>query len=541
MTNFLVLFLDVSKAFDSAWTENLFFQLHELGVTVRTCRLMYRTYIDFKCKVRVYNKTSEWYPMMCGIHQGGFLSLIKYVIFINSLLKDLELSKLCCTIYNIKTSPIGYADDLAAACLNKRRIDKVLEIVHLHSVKWRYYFNADKSSILVYGETQRENSRNKVNRSYKLGSCYVKEKSEYDHVGFKTCILRGNNSRTVDKISKGRRTLNAAAGLGIKKAGLTISSCNVSMWLVIIPIITYAAELWVLKQSDVKIIDEFQRYAGRRIQRFPRDSPNETSFVGLGWMRLENFICVKKLLFLRTTVVREETCVYKRVLLSRADVFNNDIRKGIENLKDSPIFEILRISVIYKLYDEVMRMIHGTVLFSKEAWKNRVWKTEWAIENEDWAYRLTMFKSVIRVKRTSGEIWWFPSDKWPKHMKCCEIMAKLICQCSKLKSDDTRLKRSGRVDKMCTLCKMFEVESLDHMLLHCTAHTNIRSNMFNAINDMKNGIGVYILANSDNLIDTIMGKPVDTVAFEHVLEFWMITSSFVSVMYYNILRTRHET
>ena len=360
-----VLFLDVSKAFDSVWTEGLFYQLHELGVTGRTWRLMYRTYIDFKCKVRVYNKTSKWYPMMCGIHQGGFLSLIKYVIFINSLLNELETSKLCCTIYNIKTSPIGYADDLAAACLNKRRIDKVLEIVNMHSVKWRYYFNADKSAILVYGETQRENARNKVNRSYKLGSHYVKEKSEYDHVGFKTCIFKGHNTRTVDKISKGRITLNAAAGLGIKKAGLTISTCNVIMWSVIIPIITYAAELWVLKQSDVRIIDEFQRYAGRRIQRFPRDSPNETSFVGLGWMRLENFICVKKLLFLRTMVVREEMCIYKRVLCSISEVFNNDVRKGIENLNDSPIFEILRIAIMYKLYDEVMRMIRGTILLSK--------------------------------------------------------------------------------------------------------------------------------------------------------------------------------
>ena len=85
---------------------------------------------------------------------------------------------------------------------------------------------------------------------------------------------------------------------------------------------------------------------------------------------------------------------------------------------------------------------------------------------------------------------------------------------------------------------MYEVENLDHMVLHCPAHHRTRTNMFKCISDMENGVGDYIIENADNLIDTIMGRPAETVTFEHMLDFWMITSSFVSVMYYNILRTR---
>ena len=175
----------MSKAFDSVWTEGLFFQLHALGVTGRTWRLMYRTYVNFKCCVRIHGKVSNWYPMLCGIHQGGFLSLVKYIIFINSLLVTLKDSDMCSKIYNVKTSPLGYADDLAVANTDKRKVDLMLHIVNKHSLKWRYFFNADKSAVLVFGETKRENLVNSNNRTYRLGSSYIKEKTSYDHVGFK--------------------------------------------------------------------------------------------------------------------------------------------------------------------------------------------------------------------------------------------------------------------------------------------------------------------------------------------------------------------
>ena len=80
-----VTYLDVSKAFDSAWTEGLFYQLRDLGITGKLWRLLYFSYIDFRCKVRIQDKFSKMYSMRCGIHQGGFLSLLKYAAFINSL------------------------------------------------------------------------------------------------------------------------------------------------------------------------------------------------------------------------------------------------------------------------------------------------------------------------------------------------------------------------------------------------------------------------------------------------------------------------
>ena len=185
-----VTYLDVSKAFDGVWIDGLFYRLREIGIRGRTWRLLYKTYIDFKCRTRVQNKLSDWYTLGCGIHQGGFLSLVKYLAFIDSLLVSLENSGLCCMLYNVPVSPLGYADDIATATTNKFKTDRVLDMVYRHSCTWRYNFNPKKSAVLVYGETQAEHRRNSQDRVYRLGPDNIKEKVEYDHLGLKKLYKR---------------------------------------------------------------------------------------------------------------------------------------------------------------------------------------------------------------------------------------------------------------------------------------------------------------------------------------------------------------
>ena len=147
-----VAYFDVVKAFDSIWINGLFYQLYHLGISGRIWRIIKLVYTGFKCKVRIQNEVSNWYTMNCGIHQGGFLSLLKYVAFINSLLMNLKNSNLCVMVDGISCTPVGYANDMAAATLSKLKLDKVMNIVNSHGNKWRYEYNARKSAVLVHGE-----------------------------------------------------------------------------------------------------------------------------------------------------------------------------------------------------------------------------------------------------------------------------------------------------------------------------------------------------------------------------------------------------
>ena len=42
-----------------------------------------------------------------------------------------------------------------------------------------------------------------------------------------------------------------------------------------------------------------------------------TSFVGLGWIRLDLYVYIKKLLFIRTIAMLADDSIYKRVFLCR--------------------------------------------------------------------------------------------------------------------------------------------------------------------------------------------------------------------------------
>ena len=115
----------------------------------------------------------------------------------------------------------------------------------------------------------------------------------------------------MEKISKGRKALNAASCLGLKPGGLAIQACSMLFWAMIILIITFASELWVMCDNDTKLLEDIQVYAGRRIQRSHQSSPRETSYVSQGWLRLELYTYVKKLLFIRSIAVLDDGTVYK--------------------------------------------------------------------------------------------------------------------------------------------------------------------------------------------------------------------------------------
>ena len=101
-TNVYVAYFDAAKAFDSVWIDVLFYQLRNMGVVGKTWQPLYKSYHDFKCMVRLAGCYADWYQMRCGIHQGGFLSILKYAAFINPLLREIENSGFCHIITYLK-------------------------------------------------------------------------------------------------------------------------------------------------------------------------------------------------------------------------------------------------------------------------------------------------------------------------------------------------------------------------------------------------------------------------------------------------------
>ena len=434
-------------------------------------RLMYRTYTDFSCRVRVAGSFSDWYPMSCGIHQGGVLSLNKYIVFINALLVDLEVSNLCCSIFCIPSSPAGYADDIAAATTFKNRTDNVHDMVYKWGRKWRFNFNASKSAVMMFGEDRKTNAINSKHRVFRLGKERVKEEASYDHVGVKMCIFNDDTTRIEEKISKGRKTLNASSDLGIQKNDLALSTCNMIFWQVVVPTITFGCEVWVPTDKDEELILLSNGMQVKECNAFHR---------GLGWLKLTSYINIKRLLFVLTILKMVPVNPLRRIFELRFEGFRGNTVKCRENEYSNPIYNIMDVAVMYGLVDAINGMLKCEVPISlKRAWSKLIWERAWKLEDANLRASNMIFKDndilSLTVCDTRYITGWQISDLDFRLMKMCETMSKLVCHANLLKRDDCRLKRLPMSNRTCINCDMYCIEDITHILMQCPYYQDDRN------------------------------------------------------------------
>ena len=418
----------------------------------------------------------------------------------------------------------------------------MLDMVYKHSCKWRYHFNPKKSAILVYGESKSEQKLNSKYRIFRLGQDRIKEQISYDHLGLKNSTDISSSERTEEKIKKGRKALNAAAGLGLKPGGLTINACSILYWAMIVPIVTFASELWVLKDEDIKQLESFQRYSGRRIQRFNMRSPNETSYTALGWLRLEIFIYLKKVLFVRSIAVMEDDSVYKQVFRQRLIQYNVNPPESNANRCDSPIYDIINATILFGLYDDAVGMILGTKMFSKHQWKLKVWDNAWYIEKQDWSIRSELFSVTKLLKNVLVPgiplVWWQMANAMPEKMRHFETMVKLVCMSSDLKSDSYVFRNDARQDIKCDLCDTHSTENANHIIMHCPFFNNDRADLFNSISALETDLNVTFITNQCNVFHALMGKRVDNIDPRIHMHFLSLVASRIHTVYTKVIQLR---
>ena len=384
--------------------------------------------------------------------------------------------------------------------------------------------------------------RNSNHRIYKLGKDNIKEPINYDHLGLKNNCLWDNRERTDEKISKGRKALNAASGLGLKPGGLSIKACGLLFWSMVIPIITFASELWVMDEYDVSKLENFQVYSGRRVQRFHQSSPRETSYVGLGWIRIEYFIYVKKLLFIRTIAVLKENSLYRKIFVERYATYLEDKTSANVNKYKSPTFDILRIAEYFGILNEVGSILAGTLFFTKKQWKDLIWSKAWCIERQDWCFRHILFKATCYLKIVLEPsymlIWWELCDIYPVLIPYCETMVKLICGASSLKSDNYQYRSDNTRRVYCDLCQNLAIEDIEHLIMQCPYLQDIRTKMFEDLSSVAIEYRTQVYNTGENIFHILLGKIPTRFDPEFTYKFMRIVCICVHKMYCTVISNR---
>ena len=343
--------------------------------------------------------------------------------------------------------------------------------------------------------------------------------------------------------AKGRRALNASSGLGIRKNGLNMMSCNLIFWSVVMPILTFGSEIWVLSDKDRENLQNFQRYAGRRVQRFPQRSPNMTSFFGLGWIKISTYIMIKKALFIMTILRLETPNIIKEVFLLRLDKYFSDLRRSQQNFYNSPIFDILNSCQRLGILEMVVKMAKSILpLISNKSWSKIVWDKAWVLDDAYWeSLSKTTNDSNILYKTIGAPrylSWWQISDNLPIHTRMCESLARIVCKSSLLKSDDYSLKSLTPCNRVCNNCDMYAKEDIKHLLMQCLATEDDRVKLHHKLCAIGAAVKV-LMENEPQLVYIwLLGGNIEGLEADLMLRFWITAGYIIRNMYNRVTKGR---
>ena len=179
-------------------------------------------------------------------------------------------------------------------------------------------------------------------------------------------------------------------------------------------------------------------------------------------------------------------------------------------------------------------MIENHHFYPKLVWKNIVWKRAWALEDMYWRIERHMHRSLDLLSGVSPITrylpWWSISDKYPKYMKDCEIITKIISHASMLRDDDFKYKNQLGTTRMCNLCDMFEIEDARHFILRCPYFAQARNTMLREIDSLTDRTQPFFDDNVD-MLHRLLGRSHGNVSEIQAETILLVILRTVSTMY----------
>ena len=149
-----------------------------------------------------------------------------------------------------------------------------------------------------------------------------------------------------------------------------------------------------------------------------------------------------------------------------------------ENRAFSPLYDILRVTMMFGMLGMVIRLVNGTHFYSKQCWKKDVWRNAWYIDNEEWVYTSALFSDAHYLNLTMSDtrqhlIWLEITNRYPEYIQMASNLAELVCRCSNLKSDSVMYKGTQLSVWACGNCDSCQEENLEHVVMLCPNNDDI--------------------------------------------------------------------
>ena len=236
--NLCILYLDFSKAFDKVPHGRLLQKLHNIGVHRKTIELI-ADYLTARTQfVKINNETSSPKKVTSGVPQGSILGPLLFIIFINDLPN--------CTNYSLC---YGYCDDLKLLSTTPEGMQE--------DVKNLENWCSENSMILNNKKCKLLNVK---------GSCQIQLlNSQLQDIFVRRDLgiqMTANLSWSSNCESRVQSAIKAFYLIKRNVSSKASTKSKLDLYIgYIVPIATYASQVWYANKSELKQLERIQRKA----------------------------------------------------------------------------------------------------------------------------------------------------------------------------------------------------------------------------------------------------------------------------------------
>lgn len=255
------LFVDFKAAFDSPSRHSLLVAMGMLGIPAKLIRLCEMTLTNTRSSVKIGKDISEPFSTERGFRQGDQLSCVLFNILLDRVIRNAFTDEIPNgVIYSKSTMLLAYADDIDIIGRTLEDVKRAFTKIEREASKMGLAINADKTKLMqaVFRKSLC------VDKSVKVGNFEFEVVDDFIYLGSLV-----NNKNNVSMEIKRRITLANRCYFGLSKQ---MRSRNISRATkitlyksLILPVLTYGAEAWVMSTADEKMLGVFERKILRKI------------------------------------------------------------------------------------------------------------------------------------------------------------------------------------------------------------------------------------------------------------------------------------
>ena len=242
-------FIDFSKAFDVMDRDLLFMRLLENGIRGSIFSLIEQMYKNTTSVIRLNGCYSNELDSKHGVKQGDNLSQTLFILYINSLLRDLNSKKLGVNCGQINVCSLAYADDIVLISETADGLQSLMNTVNDWCKCWRVLINPLKTKVVHF----RRKGTPVTTCGFKIGIKDIELTGQYKYLGLTLDEHLNFDEGISQLVGAGSRALSAVIGKTRNNFDLGYRSFTRLLNCCVMPVLDYASGVWSLGRDAAKI------------------------------------------------------------------------------------------------------------------------------------------------------------------------------------------------------------------------------------------------------------------------------------------------